>query len=104
MSQVLLIQFSNSPMSKQRHIQRVQAGKCTLELGFIFNDCVNNFERVADHCSNMAVAVLEEADTRLQSHDYLRHLKEENHEDFRTQVNACARKYYDALASIDPLA
>ena len=88
---------------KQRHIQRVQAGKCTLELGFIFNDCVNNFERVADHCSNMAVAVLEEADAHLQSHDYLRHLKEENHEDFRMQLNACARRYYDALAAIDPL-
>jgi len=85
---------------KNRHIQRVQAGNCTLELGFVFNDCVNNFERVADHCSNMAVAVLEEADARLQSHDYLRHLKEENHEEFRNQVNQCARKYYDALEKI----
>jgi len=88
---------------KQRHIQRVQAGQCTLELGFIFNDCVNNFERVADHCSNMAVAVLEEADDHLQSHMYLRNLKEENQEEFRTQVNTCARKYYDALAELESI-
>ena len=88
---------------KQRHIQRVQAGQCTLELGFIFNDCVNNFERVADHCSNMEVAVLEEADDHLQSHMYLRNLKEENQEEFRTQVNTCARKYYDALAELESI-
>lgn len=86
---------------KLRHIQRVQAGQCTLELGFIFNDCVNNFERVADHCSNIAVAVLEEADARLQSHHYLRTLKQENQEEFRTQVNRCARKYYEALAELE---
>ncbi|MBQ3131341.1 MAG: Na/Pi cotransporter family protein, partial [Clostridia bacterium] len=43
---------------KERHIARLQAGKCTLELGFILNDCIHNFERTADHCSNLAVAVL----------------------------------------------
>lgn len=86
---------------KTRHIQRVQAGQCTLELGFIFNDCVNNFERVADHCSNLAVAVLESTETHLRSHDYLRTLKEDNHEDFRKQLDLCAKKYYNALAALD---
>ena len=51
---------------KTRHIQRLQAGNCTLELGFIYNDCINNFERVAAHCSNLAVAVLEEAELLLK--------------------------------------
>lgn len=82
---------------KARHIQRVQAGQCTLELGFIFNDCINNFERVADHCSNIAVAILEEADVRLQSHDYLRTLKQNNEEEYLSQLNISAKKYYDAL-------
>ena len=82
---------------KVRHIQRVQAGLCTLELGFIYNDCVNNFERVADHCSNIAVAVIEASDTHLQSHDYLRNLKNADHEDYRNQLTAYADKYYSRL-------
>jgi len=82
---------------KVRHIQRVQAGQCTLEMGFIFNDCINNFERVADHCSNIAVAVLEAVDAQVQAHDYLRSLKQEAHEDYRQRLNDCAKKYYDAL-------
>ncbi|MBR5902763.1 MAG: Na/Pi cotransporter family protein, partial [Clostridia bacterium] len=82
---------------KVRHIQRVQAGICTLELGFIYNDCVNNFERVADHCSNIAVAVIEAGDTHLQSHDYLRNLKNADHEDYHNALTAYADKYYGAL-------
>ena len=83
---------------KQRHIQRVQAGNCTLELGFVFNDCLNNFERVADHCSNIAVAVLESADSHLLSHTYLRSIKQPDHEDYRTMLTHYAGKYYDELA------
>ena len=60
---------------KGRHIQRVQSGNCTLELGFIFNDYVNNIERVSDHCSNLAIAVLEMKDHDFQPHDYPRVLK-----------------------------
>ncbi len=84
---------------KMRHIQRVQAGQCTLELGFVFNDCLNNLERVADHCSNIAIAVLEGADTQLQSHDYLRTLKQGDKEEYRHQLNLCAGKYYAALSA-----
>lgn len=86
---------------KARHIQRVQAGQCTLELGFVFNDCMNNLERVADHCSNIAVALLEEADTHLQSHNYLRTLKAENREEYQRQIDLCSKKYYDALNAIE---
>lgn len=86
---------------KLRHIQRVQAGQCTLELGFAYNDCVNNFERVADHCSNIAVAVLESADSHLQSHTYLRAIKQADHEDYRRMLNGYARKYYDELSTVE---
>ena len=82
---------------KTRHIQRVQADCCTLELGFIFNDCINNFERVADHCSNIAVAVLEVSDTKLLSHDYLRSVKQNNHEEYRSWLKHYDRKYFEAL-------
>ena len=84
---------------KNRHIQRVQAGLCTLELGFVYNDCINNFERVADHCSNLAVAVIEASDTHLQSHDYLRTIKNADHEDYRNALTGYANKYYSALDS-----
>lgn len=86
---------------KMRHIQRLQAGDCTLELGFIFNDCLNNFERVAAHCSNLAVAVLEEDNADIQSHDYLRSLKENNNEKYISQVDQWAKKYYEQLNELE---
>lgn len=86
---------------KTRHIQRVQAGYCTLELGFIYNDCINNFERVADHCSNIAVAVLESVDSDIQSHDYLRAIKQEDREDYRDCFSRYASKYYGRLSPDD---
>ncbi len=85
---------------KIRHINRLQAGNCTLELGFIFNDCINNFERVADHCSNIAMAVLEAADSELQSHDYLRDIKQANEAEYRHWLDTFEKKYRQALLSI----
>jgi len=79
---------------KSHHIRRLQTGDCTLGLGFVFNDCLNNFERVADHCSNIAVAVLESADSQVHAHDYLRAIKEEDGEEFRALVDEYAGKYY----------
>jgi phosphate:Na+ symporter len=85
---------------KVRHINRIQTGSCTLELGFIFNDCINNFERVADHCSNIAVAVLETEDTAIQSHDYLRGIKQNNQETYRRWLDVYSEKYGQVLAKM----
>lgn len=61
---------------KDRHIQRLTAGTCTIELGFILSDLLTNFERVADHCSNIAVSVIEmEQHGSLDTHEYLRNVK-----------------------------
>ena len=79
--------------SKANHIQRVQAGNCTLELGFVFNDCLHNMERVADHCSNIAVAVLESANASVHAHGYLRTLKEDHDNQFETLLMSYAYKY-----------
>ena len=86
---------------KERHIARLQAGKCTLELGFILNDCIHNFERTADHCSNLAVAVLEAADSQMQSHKYLRTFKQMNREEYGARLAAQVHKYCDALDALD---
>ena len=82
---------------KSRHINRLQAGQCTLELGFIFNDCVNNFERVADHCSNLAVSVIELKNASLESHDYLRTLKQSTGRGYHHLLAEYEEKYYVQL-------
>ena len=64
-----------------------------MELGFVFNDCLNNFERVADHCSNIALAVLESEDNQVHAHDYLRTIREKIGDDFGTLVKEYAEKY-----------
>ena len=79
---------------KSHHVRRVQAGQCTLELGFVFNDCLNNFERVADHCSNIAVAVLESSDSHVHAHDYLRTIKSDISDEFCASVNEYADRYH----------
>ena len=64
---------------KFHHIDRLREGKCTIEGGFVFNDLLTNFERVSDHCSNIAVVVIESQDDTIQvegEHKYLSNLKE----------------------------
>ena len=60
---------------RSRHIQRLQSGRCTIQMGFVLNDLLTNFERVSDHCSNIAVAVIQERDGGLDSHTYLHAVK-----------------------------
>ena len=60
---------------RSRHIQRLQSGRCTIQLGFVLNDLLTNFERVSDHCSNIAVAVIQERGGGLDSHTYLHVVK-----------------------------
>lgn len=56
---------------KMNHIKRVQTGQCTLNQGFVFNDLLTDYERIADHCSNVAVAIIELEDNAFDTHEYL---------------------------------
>ena len=56
---------------KSHHVDRLQSGSCTLNLGFVFNDLLTNYERVADHCSNIAVAIIELESDSFDTHEYL---------------------------------
>ena len=60
---------------KVRHIHRLQTGECTIQLGFVLNDLLTNFERVSDHCSNIAVCVIESQADDLDPHAYISRLK-----------------------------
>ena len=82
---------------KVGHVQRVQAGQCTLELGFIFNDLLNNFERVSAHCSNIAITILESQDSHLKSHDYVGTLDRSNQNTYESQLQFYKNKYLDSI-------
>ncbi len=60
---------------KANHISRLQTGECTIELGFILSDLLNNYTRISDHCSNIAVAVIELVHGSFDTHKYLTEVK-----------------------------
>ena len=60
---------------KSRHVRRLRDGLCTVEYGFVLEDLLTAFERTADHCSNVAVEVLQVAEGKLEAHEYLNALK-----------------------------
>ena len=68
---------------KLHHINRISDGTCTLQLGFVFNDLLTNLERMADHCSNIGVAMIELAGGALETHDYYNKLMEETTDQFK---------------------
>lgn len=78
---------------KQRHVKRLRKGKCTIELGFILSDITTNFERVSDHCSNIAVCLLEVNEDGFDTHAYLDELKQEDNIDFRGKVMTYRERY-----------
>ena len=78
---------------RSNHISRLQAGNCTIELGFILNDLINCFERVSDHCSNIAVALIEVAEGEFATHKYLNNVKSGNDEQFKKDYETYSDKY-----------
>ena len=60
---------------KSRHVRRLRDGLCTVEYGFVLEDILTAYERTADHCSNVAVEVLQVAEGKLEAHEYLHALK-----------------------------
>ena len=60
---------------KSRHVRRLRDGLCSVEYGFVLEDLLNSYERSADHCSNVAVEMLQVAEGKLEAHEYLNALK-----------------------------
>ena len=78
---------------KNNHIIRLQGGHCTMELGFVLSDILTNFERVSDHCSNIAACVLNIADKSFETHEYLKHVKKDGENEFFSQLEEYSKKY-----------
>ncbi len=78
---------------KQRHIKRLQNDECTIETGFVFSDFITNCERVADHCSNIAVCLIQVAEDSFDTHEYLKNVKSHSDVTFDELYKAYKEKY-----------
>ena len=78
---------------KARHVTRLQNGECTIELGFVFTDLLTNYERVSDHCSNIAVYTMQLPSDKLDAHKYLAKIKNSEAGTFVDDFNMYSEKY-----------
>lgn len=78
---------------KIRHVRRIQSGNCTLAHGFVFNDLLTNYERIADHCSNIAVAMIEIDMDQFDTHEYLHQIKDNHEESFNRTFRDFEKQY-----------
>ncbi len=78
---------------KSRHISRLTGGDCTIELGFVLSDLITNYERVSDHCSNIAVSLIELSNSEFNAHKYLNNYKLSGSEEFTGKFEKYNTKY-----------
>ncbi|MBQ7037125.1 MAG: Na/Pi cotransporter family protein [Clostridia bacterium] len=79
--------------TKNGHITRLRQGDCTMELGFILSDLLTNYARVADHCSNIAVCIIEISKDSFKTHEYLNQLKYGGESEFSALFDSYQQKY-----------
>lgn len=78
---------------KKHHMKRLRKGKCTIELGLVLSDLAMNYERVADHCSNIAVYMMQLNDTGLEEHSFTEQMDEKESAEFTKLENEFEQKY-----------
>lgn len=78
---------------KTNHVTRLKNGNCTIELGFVLADLLTNYERVSDHCSNIAVAMIEVEKNKFNTHEYLSGIKNDGDKNFEEAYSNFAKKY-----------
>ena len=79
---------------KSHHVDRLQSGSCTLNQGFVFNDLLTNYERVADHCSNIAVAMIELESDSFDTHEYLNSVRAMKSSSFARYYEEYKQEYH----------
>ena len=78
---------------KKHHMKRLRKGKCTMELGLVLSDLAMNYERVADHCSNIAVYMMQLKDTQIEEHSFTDQLDEAESAEFTRLLAEFGEKY-----------
>ena len=78
---------------KKRHMKRLRKGKCTIEMGFVLSDITTNYERVSDHCSNIALSLLQLNEENFETHEYQEAIVEKNSKVFEANVRQMKERY-----------
>jgi len=78
---------------KKRHVQRLQRSECTIEMGFILSDILTNLERVSDHCSNVALCMLEISQDSLEMHEYQQKIRDDDISNYNRTYDEYMEKY-----------
>lgn len=78
---------------KKRHMKRLRKGKCSIEMGFVLADLTTNYERVSDHCSNIALAMLQLNEDNFETHEYQDNMSGEDNLVFMAEVTHLKEKY-----------
>ena len=68
---------------RNRHVRRLQEGRCTIQLGFVLSDMCTDMERISDHCSNISAYQVQQHESEYDPHEYSSEIRD--HEDFRQQ-------------------
>lgn len=87
-----VIDYLNSEI-KKRHIKRLRKGKCTIEMGFVLSDITTNYERVSDHCSNIALCLLQLNEENFDTHEYQDNLSSKDNVTFVAEVKRLKEHY-----------
>ncbi|NLB61048.1 MAG: PhoU domain-containing protein, partial [Clostridiales bacterium] len=87
---------------KSNHVLRLQHGSCTIQMGFVLSDILTNYERISDHCSNIAVTIIEVEQNSFDTHEYLCRVKEEKnsaysqmYQEYKSKYNLPERNYIE---------
>lgn len=78
---------------RQNHIDRLRKGECTIERGFVLADILNNYERISDHCSNIAIAVIQADSDTYDPHEYIKNLHTNDDMQYERLYNIYREKY-----------
>ena len=78
---------------KKRHTKRLRKGKCTAEMGFVLSDITNNYERIADHCSNLAINVMQLYEDDTHAHEYIDTLQKDEGSFFAVKFQEYLKRY-----------
>ena len=78
---------------KKRHTKRLRKGKCTVEMGFVLSDVTNNYERIADHCSNIAISIMQLEEDDTLAHEYVDNLQKSEGSEFDLRFKNYLKKY-----------
>lgn len=78
---------------KRRHVKRLRAGECTIEMGFILSDITTSMERISDHCSNIGVCVTQVREDLFDTHSHLEVMKDKSNSDFTHALTRLRERY-----------